>query len=399
MEAGRKQGKKKCPRCKSEQKFKGYRTRIIHTGRTGKIKIKRAYYTCTNRDCHKGQSPLDMMLGLSPKHAAAGKFEEKICHLSATMPFEQVQQHLEIFDEVIITETMIRETAERCGSAMIASEEKSAKEIGDEKADKLSINENATERLYIQADGGMVPIRAEKDGKEWVEYKENKVAVVFREEDIHRSPKGKCSIKKKRFTTSIGKGVAHFEILLRRIALLAGSCHAKTIIFISDGAEWIDQMRGRLFPNSIHILDWFHAEEHLWKCAKAIFGERSVAKISSWVEPLKALLWEGKAHEVCDRLLFEIKRHPKKETEIRELYTYYITRLDKMKYAEFRENGYFIGSGAVESANKYLVQQRLKQAGMKWTIEGASAVIKLREKIYEKSWVDTWGKKAVNFSH
>ncbi len=57
-----------------------------------------------------------------------------------------------------------------------------------------------------------------------------------------------------------------------------------------------------------------------------------------------------------------------------------------MRYDEFRKLGYFIGSGAVESANKYLVQQRLKQAGMKWLIKGAHSILKLREKVYEGSW-------------
>ena len=71
-----------------------------------------------------------------------------------------------------------------------------------------------------------------------------------------------------------------------------------------------------------------------------------------------------------------------------------------MKYAEFRKKGYFIGSGAIESANKYLVQARLKQAGMKWLTQGASAMIHLREKIYEGNWqhVENYCKKA-NFPY
>ena len=65
-----------------------------------------------------------------------------------------------------------------------------------------------------------------------------------------------------------------------------------------------------------------------------------------------------------------------------------------MNYRQFRRKGYFIGSGAVESANKYVMQQRLKQAGMKWNMEGAAAVIHLRQRIYENRWDLSWGRRA-----
>ncbi|MBE7440456.1 MAG: hypothetical protein HS115_18545 [Spirochaetales bacterium] len=70
------------------------------------------------------------------------------------------------------------------------------------------------------------------------------------------------------------------------------------------------------------------------------------------------------------------------------------SRLDKMRYPHFRRMGFFIGSGAVESAHKYLVQSRLKQAGMKCTIDGASAIIRLRQMLYDGSWDLQWGRSA-----
>ena len=158
-------------------------------------------------------------------------------------------------------------------------------------------------------------------------------------------------------------------------------------------------MRKRLVPNSIHILDWYHAVEHLYDCARKIFGETAHEKIKQWAVPLKELLYEGRASEVCDRLLFEACKHKKHETVLRELYGYYHSRLEKMKYAEFREKGYSIGSGIVESAHRYLVQQRLKQAGMKWDVRAATAIIKLRELIYDDTWQTVWKAKKVNFSH
>ncbi len=70
-----------------------------------------------------------------------------------------------------------------------------------------------------------------------------------------------------------------------------------------------------------------------------------------------------------------------------------------MRYKYFRECGYSIGSGAIESANKYLVQKRLKGSGMKWTVHGAEAILKIREKIYESSWKDICKNKLSYFSY
>ena len=158
-------------------------------------------------------------------------------------------------------------------------------------------------------------------------------------------------------------------------------------------------MRERLFPKSIHILDWYHACEHLHDCAKEVFGETNQRRIQAWVLPLKKLLYEGCIEELCDRLLFEAQKYNKRQTPIRKLYNYYHSRKEKMRYEKFRRKGYCIGSGAVESANKYLVQARLKQAGMKWTQRGAQAILMLRQKVYEKKWSNVWDQRYLHFSY
>lgn len=295
------------------------------------------------------------------------------------------------FEKVKVTETMLRETAEASGSALCAEDERIA-------ANKDVVPVQKTETVYIQPDGGMVPTRGKTpENRLKTEYREAKVGVVFREEDIIREKKdGKkaCIITKKRFATSIGQGVEHFEQLLKRVAMEAGGFRAKTVVFISDGADWIDGLRQRLFPKSVHILDWYHASEHLWDCGKSIFGENATDKIQEWSRPIREMLWEGMGEAVCERLLFEMKRYPKAQTAIIELHNYYKNRIEKMRYAEFRRRGYFIGSGAVESAHKYLVQARLKQAGMKWTISGATAIIRLRQMLYDGSWEHQWDRPA-----
>ena len=278
--------------------------------------------------------------------------------------------------------------SENCGHALLKKEEESPVENN---------TELTTATLYVEVDGSMVPICGEEGEKNHVEYRENKLALLFREEDIkYNKDRTRRDITEKRYVTSLGQGVEHFENLTKKKTCLY---RAEKVIYVTDGAEWIDQMRLRLHPDSIHILDWYHAEEHLWNCGKSIFGEKEELKVKEFVYPLKELLWNGKVLDVCAKLQNLIKEYPKKETEIRNLYSYYHTRQTKMRYDEFRKLGYFIGSGAVESANKYLVQQRLKQAGMKWLIKGAHSILKLREKVYEGSWARVWSNRHLNFSY
>ena len=113
--------KKKCPKCFSRLKNQGIRTRKIHTGSTGEAILLRYYYTCTNKRCDYSCIPLDQMLGIGSNYAA-GIFESKICFLAAEMPFANVCKYLETQDEIKISQTMVRNTAETYGSALIAQE-------------------------------------------------------------------------------------------------------------------------------------------------------------------------------------------------------------------------------------------------------------------------------------
>ena len=80
----------------------------------------------------------------------------------------------------------------------------------------------------------------------------------------------------------------------------------------------------------------------------------------------------------------------KNQSAILELHQYFRKRVNMMKYDQFRNEGLYIGSGAIESANKYAIQDRLKKAGMKWSTRGANAIAKLRTTYLSDQWDKTW---------
>ena len=109
-----------------------------------------------------------------------------------------------------------------------------------------------------------------------------------------------------------------------------------------------------------------------------------------WIDPFKKLLWEGKVEDVINMLEQEGNKMRKNQTPIWKLRGYFVNNKDGMKYAEFRSRKFHIGSGAIESANKYIVANRLKQAGMRWTLSHANSMTWIRSKYFEDRWDAFW---------
>ena len=213
----------------------------------------------------------------------------------------------------------------------------------------------------------------------------------FVSSDIIHSGEGeneRIKIEKKDFVSSLAEGVDVFKKLVHLLGQRCGAFFATELVIISDGAPWIKNLSESLFPRAIIILDWFHVTEHLWKCAKEMFGEKSNT-CGDWVSKYKSMIWDGKIDTALNEIVCEAKS-AKNQTPLRELHSYFNSRNKDMRYDKFREKGYYIGSGAIESANKYVIQDRLKRAGMKWTFKGANAIACLRTKYISENWDSIW---------
>ena len=137
------------------------------------------------------------------------------------------------------------------------------------------------------------------------------------------------------------------------------------------------------FPDAVEIVDWYHAVEHLWVVANACYGQGSL-KAKNWVARNKARLMEDGA----DRVISSIKQwKPDAEDHIkikRENLHYFTTNHYRMMYATFKLNGFYIGSGSVESACKQYGHGRLKGAGMRWKKPGIEAIAHLRSAVLNR---------------
>ena len=84
----------------------------------------------------------------------------------------------------------------------------------------------------------------------------------------------------------------------------------------------------------------------------------------------------------------EASKPEKIPDRIVNLHTYLTNNRERIDYKYYKEKGYYIGSGAIESGNKMVIQQRMKQSGMRWSINGGQYIAALRTKHESNKWDD-----------
>jgi hypothetical protein len=239
-------------------------------------------------------------------------------------------------------------------------------------------NESVTEKeavapvVYSMIDGAMI---LTDEG-----YKENKLGRIF----SHKSLKDSVvedrggSIESSLYTTHLGASDAF-------IAKIKGHMDVHrslgaNLVFISDGAAWLRQMVEQNYPRATMILDLYHVMEYIGTIAISAFGKGY--KASKWIEDQRVLLLDSQIDKVLVRV-----RKLKTDPKLRNLtYNYLDSNRDRMDYKTYRERQLLIGSGAIESAHRTVVQKRCKRSGQRWSLLGAQRVLNLRVCWMSKRW-------------
>ena len=250
---------------------------------------------------------------------------------------------------------------------------------------KLEFSNDRKGVLYIETDGAALNTRLKDEaGSTW---RENKLGEVFSTDNIHfwKNSKGERQhrILKKEYVSYIGSA-AEFKKHLLACAIRNGYGRYKETVVLSDGATWIRNLVDEVFHGAQQILDFYHLCENVNDFAKDIF-KMDESKYKPW------------ANDVCDSL-----KKSQYETVLRDLerqyggrklgagtvnlHTYISNNVKNIDYATYESKGYFIGSGAIESGNKIILQDRLKRAGMRWNVATAQAMLTLKTKAESGLW-------------
>ncbi len=266
------------------------------------------------------------------------------------------------------------------------------------------------ERLYIELDGVLarmrrdsVPLEKEERQRKGDVYREIKAGAVFRAE---RGPKRSELAPGVYVDTPTPGSVCYvarrtakggFAWLLYQLALHSGLEQAQQVVVIGDGAPWIWNLAAEHFPGAVQILDLYHAKEHVWDVAHAVFG-RGTAAGTAWATHACSLLEQGHSEALVSAIqaLPSIPPEPGQARSCPErAVDYFTTNAQRMRYPLFRAQGMHIGSGIAEAACKSIVGTRAKRCGMRWTPEGLDALLPLRTAVLNGAYDSFWEEEYV----
>jgi len=229
-----------------------------------------------------------------------------------------------------------------------------------------------SELHYVMVDGAMYPTR-ERD-EPW---REIKLGRVIRERDIMPLCHGRDFVDRSIYVAHLGGPREFFPRLEREMEGL------ENVVVVSDGARWIWNWADDIYPNAVKILDYFHTAEHLCEFANKCIKDKKSRE--EWVKNQKKALLE-KTPETVLRAIEELDIDLEEEESRRRILGYYRTNIDRMRYRNFREKGLTVGSGAIESAHRSVLQERLKLSGQHWSLAGLQKMAQLRTAYKSSRW-------------
>lgn len=360
--------RRRCPQCGQWQRYKGERPREVVFD-CGTMTIVRAYYVCL--ECGTTNCPLDEHLGLG-EGKEQGRLREKLALLAVVVPYHQAPQVCQTLLGSECHAMTLRRVALREAARVPAS------------GHQHTLPPRAGDRLYLEVDGHLCPPREPKTGPTDQGYREAKAVLAFSGHDVAEVSKERHEILHKLLQAQITDSET-FRSIFTEVYLQARGERAAEVIVLADGARWIWNMVDDLVPHAVQILDFSHAKEYLWDAAKIIYGEGS-AFVTPWVKERETLLLDDQVQQIIGHLQAFLDLCP----TLAPILHYFEQNQQRMRYGTYRQKGYFIGSGAIESAGKQLAAGRIKGPGMRWNVTEVNALLKLRCLFLEQSWQAYW---------
>jgi len=363
-------------------------------------------YCAPRRNKGNKAQPHAQQAGLYPELAALGFFkgcspalQSTAARIVALSPSIAVAQKELARQGMRLDKKAVRRIAEQLGTQMLALRQR---ELLAWRAGAIPAGEDFRgKRVVVQFDGGRIRMRENKPRPQKrrkgqrekfdTPWREPKVMTIF-----EIDAQGKMT-KKHRQPLIDGTllGPDHVAELAAYHLHRLGAAEAELVVFVSDGAhwiwdrlEWIEQRVGLDPSRTVHVLDFCHAAHHISLALQTLGWDE--AKRCETYGQLRTLLKNSRWKEITRRLIQWAHTQPENKdiwTEIR-----YLNRHGQeghLNYATFRRRGIPCGSGAIESAIRRVINQRLKSNATYWRQENAEAVFAVRATLLCDRWEET----------
>jgi len=353
-----------CGRCGERLKNLGQREKEFRT-LCGPIMIRRRVGYCPG--CHETTAALDKRLKADNTGVTPG-LARVICRTALEMAYKPAKE--------LLTDTLgfapcsareIERIANTHGAAMGEPPEASLPTLGRRKG----------KYFHLTMDGTMIPGLPDPQ-EHRIRWHEVKIAAVVDVRDIDAPLYVASTENAEAFGKQLWDEIQSKGMDGRELAQIT-----------ADGAPWIWNLADMYFPDATQLLDFYHAAEHLYKTAAALWPKETAD--AWWRQRLKQL----KAGDL-DGFFAELKRTAEEHTtdnsalDPKRLLNYFETNRNRLGYAKALKNNLPIGSGVIESAGRHIVQQRLKQSGMRWSLPGAQKILNLRTRHRSGQFEQYW---------
>ena len=383
-----------CP-CGQQAVYRELRPKPVLTA-VGEVTVSRPYYLCPH--CHQGQFPADVELDIANTEFSPGVRRMQAL-VGQQAPFEHGREQMKLLAGLEVNAKAVERTAEAIGGDIARREQQQI-----QRALQLDLPVLVGEPipiLYIQMDGTGVPVvRKETEGRkgktdgEPAHTREAKLGCVFTQTSCDKEG---FPVRDPDSTTYTGaiETAEEFGRRLYREAWNRGLSRARKIVILGDGAEWIRNLTELHFPDAIHLVDLYHARQHLWDVVRVLYPNDPVSQ-KAWMKVhQKRLLDKGKIEKLVAALRSLLPAHPQAAEKLQDEADYFEKNAQRMRYPKFRRQLLFVGSGVIEAGCKTVIGSRLKQSGMFWTVRGANAILALRcahlNNRFETYWEDLVG--------
>ncbi len=372
-----------CPKCDKRLQSKGFKPRQIKSI-IGVIKWERRVGRCPNK-CAIGQvAPLDKELGLASNQKSDNGLQQVACLVAIFVPYETAEMLMKQLTGIKVSSQTIWEWVQSAGERMMKSLEGELEALAAGKLPETEAMsaEIAAQTLLMGADGVMVPFRPQaKTAEGKTKWREVKVAIFARLGKV-RTRAGKLipRLHHHRVAAVLGD----IDDLSERMwleSLKQGVKEAPQVVWLSDGARGLWRLFDERFqPYATGVLDFYHAAQNLWAGVKVWLDGRT-SHCQNWFADARHRLRHGQTDDVLNdiKAASALPDLPASaQQSLTKLYNYLDKHRDHIQYDKLKEMGFPIGSGLVESTCKWLIQQRFKGVGMRWSEDGFNHLLHLR---------------------
>jgi len=359
-----------CPNCKKRLKAwnKKVKRKIESLG--GSLYLYRPYFYCKN--CKQGFYPLDEALGLAPSPKQYD-IQDVEAWLSSELPFKTAAEAFNRCTGDGLSADHMFDTVNNIANHFDILDVCPTKDEIENQIKELSKGKFRRPIMMLAIDGAHVPVRPEPSpwkGKRgaggWKEAKGFRIYLIDKDRIIHL-----ISWHQVQSDDEFAEGL----LKIKNAELIPED--KVRLCIIGDGAVWLWKKAREIFPNAKEILDFYHCSEYIHDLANIQYG-KGTRKAQEWVGATFVRLFHNQVHDVIRGIKRMEPTSAEAKEKIKDVLRYLSNHKDKMDYGAAKRAGYHIGSGAIESANKFIGHTRLKRSGAWWYPTNANNVLKLR---------------------